>query len=42
METTLGVYLVAFICIDFASYLVHLLESQNQYFLEPTPHPPQQ
>jgi alkylglycerol monooxygenase len=32
LETTLGIYLVAFICIDFASYLVHLLNHKINIF----------
>jgi len=32
METTLGVYLIAFICIDFASYLIHLLNHKINIF----------
>ena len=32
IESTIGVYIVAFICIDFASYLVHLLNHKVNFF----------
>ena len=32
IESTTGVYIVAFICIDFASYLVHLLNHKVNFF----------